>query len=119
MNETAREQFAQILANLVGSAVKTAVRYDEGDHLVRPAVGLLKAAFDADGPHAYHLNPLDGDIAVHVAPCEDGDLDPVFETNTVMLSDVMAAHAGYANDETAFWAAVEAAVALAKKKAEL
>jgi hypothetical protein len=119
MTETPREQFAQILANLVSSAVKTAVAYDDGGHVVQPAVVLLKAAFDADGPHAYQLNPVDGDMALHVAPCEEGDLDPVFVSGAVMLSDVMASHAGYADDETEFWAAIEAAVALAKKKAEL
>jgi hypothetical protein len=77
---------------------------------------MLKAAFNADGAAAYQLDPVENDIALHVAPCEGGDLDPVFVSDAVMLSDVMAAHAGYADDEAAFWVAVDAAVALAKKK---
>lgn len=119
MDMTPREQFAQTLANLVSSAVKTAVEYDDGDHIIRPAVDLLKATFDDSGRRAYDLTPWFGnDVAVQIALCERGALDPLLVTNEVMLSDILAAHAGYADDEAAFWVAVDAAVASAKKKVD-
>ena len=116
MDTTPRQQFADLMARIVTSAVQTAIEYDDNNDILKPAIEYVRKAINNDGHIAYKLDPVDGDMAVYVAPYDEGHIDPMFETDAVMLSDILAPLAGYADDEAVFWSAVDAAVASAKKK---
>jgi hypothetical protein len=116
MTKNPRDQFAEVLARIVSSAVKTAVEYDDGNHVLRPAVQLVQAIIDGDGYSAYTMDLEGRDLVLNIAPCDDGAFDPMFVSKPVKLSDVIANQADTSDDPDAFWVALDAAVASAKKK---
>ena len=116
MEHDPRQQFADLMASVMANAVRTAIEYDDNNGMLKPAVEFIQKALNTDAHIAYNLDPLDGDMAVYIAPYDTTQIDPMFETDAVMLSDIISSEAGCAEDENAFWVALEAAITLAKKK---
>jgi len=116
MGHDPRQQFADLMARVMSSAVRTAIEYDDNNDMLKPAVEYIQKALNTSAHIAYNLDPLDEDMAVYIAPYDINEIDPMFETDAVMLSDIIASEAGRAEDENAFWVALEAAITLAKKK---
>lgn len=110
------QQFADVMADVVASAVRTAIEHNDGGHMLRPAIDFLREAINENADMAYNFEARAGVMCVYLAPYgADGD-DTMFRTKDVKLSDILLRDAECVDDIDAFWASIDSAIAEAKQK---
>ena len=116
MDTTSRQQFADMMADVIARAVRSKIECDVDGHMLRPAIDFLREAINESAEMAYNFEARDGVMCVYLAPYGEGIDDPMFQTNDVKLSDILLRDAECADDIDAFWASIDNAIAEAKQK---